>query len=765
MWLLNSRLPDDRWRLPRAASLRRAWPILPVVFAISAAAQEPPDSHAEGLRIQNAASWLTPERASMALGVTSVSILAALAWVNLLRRRINQQTQEIQEALKRKAEFLASMSHEIRTPMNGVIGMTSLLLGTQLTPQQRDFVEVIRTSGDSLLTILNDILDFSKIEARKMTLEVLDFNLREVVEDVLSLMAERAQCKGLELVCCLPSLLPVDLRGDPGRLRQILLNLVSNAVKFTESGEVVVRVARSGSSAGRVILRFEVQDTGIGISKEAQAHLFQPFSQAEGSTTRRFGGTGLGLAICRNLVEMMGGKIGLQSEPGHGALFWFTAAFEVQAEPAGTGAQPAGELAKLRVLIVDDNATNRQILERQVASWSMRNGSAANGGEAIDALRAAAAAGDPYDLAVLDTEMPNMDGLTLARAIKADALIAKTRLVMLTSLTHGVDSGQLAALGVRACLVKPVKQSRLFDCLADAVGSAPPLQDRSAAPSQDSVPRELPCRRHLRILVVEDNLVNQKVAMAQLQKLGYTADLAANGLEAVEAVDRLSYDVIMMDCQMPEMDGYEAARQIRLREQSRSKIGEAPRAWIIALTADALPGTRARCLEAGMDDHRIKPLRLNDLREALSKCPAIDGQTAFPVNQEAPATPPQPPPVDLERFAELAAELGGQRQELLDSYMEQAREILEQLEAAVEKSSLSEIERLAHKLSGASATCGIPALAAPLGEMENSARAGRLPRERAEALQLEARRQLERVRQFLTDQPRPAAPNLCVEAA
>jgi CheY-like chemotaxis protein len=419
----------------------------------------------------------------------------------------------------------------------------------------------------------------------------------------------------------------------------------------------------------------------------------------------------------------------------------------------------------LRVLIVDDNATNRQILEHQVASWKMRNGCAAGGGEAIDALREAAAAGDPYDLAVLDMHMPTMDGLTLARAIKADTLIAKTRLLMLTSLGQGVDSGQLAALGIHACLVKPVKQSRLFDCLADAVGSAPRSQNRTATTPEVTIPRELPSRSQLQILVVEDNDVNQKVALAQLQKLGYAADSAANGLKAVEAVDRLHYDVILMDCQMPEMDGYEATRQIRLREQSRSRTGEAPRAWIIALTADALPGTRARCLDAGMDDHRIKPLRLNDLREALSKCPSVPVQPAASAMPEAPAAPPEAPPVDLDRFAELAAELGGQRQELMDSYMEQARDILEQLEAAIENSSLSEIERLAHKLAGASATCGIRALASLLGEMEQSARAGRLPRENAETLQMEARRQLERVRQFLADLPNPAAPALCVEAA
>ncbi|MHC1764985.1 MAG: response regulator [Verrucomicrobiia bacterium] len=718
----------------------------------------------EDIQVLEAPSWWTPRRAWMALAITCASIVAALGWVELLRRRVAQQTRQIQEALRQKSEFLANMSHEIRTPMNGVIGMTSLLLGTDLTPQQRDFVEVIRASGDSLLTILNDILDFSKIEARKLAIECLDFNLRDAVEDVLDLLAERAQGKGLELVCCLPPDLPVDLRGDPGRLRQILLNLVSNAVKFTESGEVVVRVSPAGVAHHRFLLRFEVEDTGIGIPKDVQARLFRPFSQADGSTTRRFGGTGLGLAICRKLVEMMGGEIGIQSKPGRGSIFWFTAAFEKQANPSAAEAAPAMELASLRVLIVDDNATNRKILEHQVASWQMRKDSAASGNEAIEALRKAAIAGDPYDLAVLDMQMPGMDGLALARAVKADALIEKTRLVMLTSLGQFLDCGKLTALGIDACLVKPVKQSRLFDCLANAVGTARRLETNSRAKREDLAPADPQANPLLRILVVEDNAVNQKVALAQLQKLGYAADAVGNGLEALKAVDGIPYDVILMDCQMPEMDGYEATREIRRREQSGSWKGRA-RTWIIALTADALPGTRAKCLAAGMDDHRIKPLRPADLREALAGCPGPAAQKAFAAPPEKPVAAPEPGPVDLQRFAELGSELGDQRQGLLGDYLEQAHGILEDLEAAIGTSALAEVERLAHKLVGSSAACGIQALVAPLREMEQSARAGNLSREGAKTLLVEAKRQLQRARQFFDDQHALAPAQLCAEVA
>ena len=615
-----------------------------------------------------------------------------------------------------KSSFLARMSHEIRTPMNGVLGMTELLLETGLTSTQRKYAETVQRSGQNLLGIINDLLDFSKIEAGKLELENVDMDLRRTIEDVVDLLAERAHAKGLELACSLPADLVTNVRGDPLRLGQILTNLVGNAIKFTEQGSVVIRVASFEESAKKVTMRFDVTDTGVGISPDAQSRIFDEFSQADGSTTRKHGGSGLGLAISKQLVEMMGGAIHVESALGAGSTFWFTASFEKQDD---VRAAPMGMLTGVRALIVESTAINRGILQSQMSNWGMTNRVASTPQQAIEQLAQAAARGAPYDLAIIDLGLPGMDSLELARTIRARADISKVRLVMLTR--RQVDIRNARDAGYDACLAKPVRQTVLYECLVNVMAGQP--QETVTAPAPSEPVNTAPPGLRGNILLVEDNLINQQVALGILQIQGYNVTVVSNGREALDAHEQGTFDLILMDCHMPEMDGFEATREIRGRE--RASTGR--RMPIIALTANAMAQDREECLNAGMDDHLSKPFSMQTLQDMLDRW--MPKAASVSAHEAAPAPRAGGKPGEaIERpvLEQLAKVLTNGKPELLcrviNLYLAESPKLVQKLKQAVVAADAPEIARAAHSLKSSSGNVGAKVLSGYCEDIEACSR-------------------------------------------
>jgi signal transduction histidine kinase/DNA-binding response OmpR family regulator/HPt (histidine-containing phosphotransfer) domain-containing protein len=660
-------------------------------------------------------------------------------------RQLDQALQQARAATRAKTSFFATISHELRTPMNGVIGMTSLLLETPLTEEQRAFAQTIQQCGETQLSLINDVLDCSKIEAGKFELECIDFHLRTTVEEVVSQCAERAQAKNLEIASLVHGSVPTALRGDPRRLRQILTNFIGNAVKFTERGQVTAEVFLEQDCADSADIRFEVTDTGIGIPLETQSRLFQPFTQADSSTTRKFGGTGLGLSISKQFAELMGGSVGVRSEPGRGSTFWCTVRFAKQPHSPLAIERPA-DLAGRRLLIVDDNRSTRTFLEELTSGWGMQSDVAPDAATAVTHIERACATGTAYDVIVLDMSMPGTDGLQLAKDLQTHPAASRAGVIMLISLNEPRQAEQAKKAGLTTYLTKPVRHDPFLACLRSVLGFAPePLPSGSGRPQSAAEP---PVTRpggnhHLplpRILIAEDNLVNQTLTVRMLERLGYHPEVVNNGREALEALEAGGYAAIVMDCQMPELDGYETTRIIRERERaaiphSSSAIPHSPfhiphsppHIPIIALTANAMQEDRERCRAAGMDDYLSKPIKTQQLGEVLARW--VHTSPLTDVQAESPADHHHGPDGESFDADRMLTNIGGDRdlfKQLLGLFLDRYPTMLRDIGDAVRTGDGEKLEYAAHALKGTAGTLCAPDVESVADQLEAMGRLGDL---------------------------------------